>query len=230
MSRDDDAVITEEEVDVLSLLAIESEVVEDEVVEDEVTGEAPETLEEALEALAKSKETIHKRNVSLRKAKQAQTRTQEEKDSFAVRLDALEQHKPTAQPNVEAENSAKEEQEWLDRVEDDPTQMTAYMNWTNSRLEGRLASYLDGKFKEFNGSLQELRVSPEKTKYAKELVALRNRDGFSNLDDDTLITVIKGLEQAKVKQPRGGIGGARGATDSTAEVKITEEDIAKMGF
>jgi len=227
MSRDDDAVV-EEEVDVLSLLATESEEVENE--EDEESVEMPETVEELQALLAKKNETINKRNVSLKKAKAAQHRTQEEKDTFVARLDALEQRGQNPQPNVEAENLAKEEQEWLDRVEEDPTQITAYMNWKNAKLEGRLATFLDSKFSEFNGSLAELRVSPEKTKYAKEMAALRTKEGFANLDDDTLITVIKGLEQAKVKKPRGGIGGAKGVSDASGELKVTDEDIAKMGF
>jgi phosphopantetheine adenylyltransferase len=228
MSRDDDAVVTEEEVDVLSLLATESEPAENEDSEENV--DIPDTVEELKALLEEKNETIHKRNVSLRKAKAAQGRTQEEKDAFVTRLDALEQRGTTAQPNVEAENLAKEEQEWLDRVEDDPTQITAYMNWKNAKFEGRLVSYLDNKFGEFDGSLAELRVSPEKTKYAKEIAALKSRDGFANLDDDTLITVIKGLEQAKVKQPRGTAKGGKVASIAPTEVKVPKAELLKMGF
>ena len=190
----------------------------------------PDTVEELQALLAEKNETIHKRNVSLRKAKAAQGRTQEEKDAFVTRLDALEQRGQNQQPNVEAENSAKEEQEWLDRVEEDPTQVTAYMNWKQSEFEGRLASFLDTKFGEFNGSLQELRVSPEKTKYAKEMAALRTKEGFASLDDDTLITVIKGLEQAKVKQPRGTAKGGKVASIAPATADVPKSELLKMGF
>jgi phosphopantetheine adenylyltransferase len=227
MSRDDDAVV-EEEVDVLSLLATESEPVENEDGEENV--DIPDTVEELQALLAEKNETIHKRNVSLRKAKAAQGRTQEEKDAFVTRLDALEQRGQNQQPNVEAENLAKEEQEWLDRVEEDPTQVTAYMNWKQSKFEGRLASFLDTKFGEFNGSLQELRVSPEKTKYAEAMKTLRTRAGFENLPDETLITVLQGQEQARSKKPRGTVKGGKGVTDTVTDAKATKEDIAMMGF
>lgn len=223
----------EEEITALSLL-VNQGVEDDDTDEDEDdNGELPETIEE-LKALAlEQKEKIAKRNKSLKKAKQAQHRTQEESNTLQAQFEALEAKvNGIGQPNVEAENLAKEEQEWRDRVEDDPTQAIAYMDWKTQKQNQTLASFLGQKFGEFEQSINSLRsdTDPEKLEYRKEIAQLKATPQFAGLDDATALTVAKALKGAKI-QGRGGIGGKRVTTTSKPkEYELSDEDKQNMGF
>lgn len=210
-------------IDVMSLLANESEDEDDDDHED--GAEAGESIE-AVQA------RLSKRNKSLKKAKQAQHRTQEENELLKKRLDDLERRLTGSQPNVEAAKEEQEAQEWRDRVADDPTQALAYADYKQKNLEDRVANYLGTKLQEFEskfGSLQSA-VDPEKQKYKDQIESLRRKDGFSALDDDTLLTVVKGFERSKLL-PRGGIGGGKVTTKTpTKKFELTEEQRTAMGF
>ena len=227
-----DALGDTEVIDVLSLLANQSEDDGDEEVEEELTDEIPEDAEELKAMLLREREIKSKRNKSLKKSKQAQHRTQEENELLKQRLDSLEQRLNGSQPNVEAEKRELEAQEWRDRVADDPTQAIGYADWQQKNLEDRVANYLgsmESRFAEQLGALKGA-VDPEKTRYRDTIEALRRKEGFSELDDDTLLKVAKGFEGAK-SIPRGDIGGHK-PTQKPQEKKVvlTPEQRSAMGF
>lgn len=223
----------EEEVSALSLLVNEGATDDDIVDEDDDSGELPETIEE-LKALAlEQKEKIAKRNKSLKKAKQAQHRTQDENNSLQSQFEALEAKVDgIGQPNVEAENLAKVEQEWQDRVEDDPTQAVGYMNWKLEQQNQRWANFLGQKFGEFNETISALKsdTDPEKLEYRKEIAQLKATPQFADLDDATALKVARALKAAKIPG-RGGIGGKRvTAQPSSKDAEMTDEIKRAMGF
>jgi len=224
-----------EEVDIMSLLAEQGEPASDEIVDDDDSA-LPDTVEELKAALLKEREIKSKRNHSLRKSKQAQHRTQEENDKLLARLAKVEENQTRNQSGVEAERLEKISQEWKEKVEDDPTSALEYMDLKQSQLEEKLSSYLEGQFSSIADMFEKLEgaTNPEKMKYAKEVEALRARDGFSNLDDDTLVSVAKALKESKVKAGRGTIGGKRKpkAEKRTPDFGgMTAEEVRKkMGF
>ena len=222
----------EEEVNALSLL-INENVDEGDTDEDEDSGELPETAEELRAFALKQKEIIAKRNKSLKKAKQAQHRTQEESNTLQSQFEALEQKvNGIGKPNVEAENLAKEEQEWRDRVEDDPTQAVGYMDWKNAQMANNIASYLGGKFTELESTINTLKsdTNPERLEYRKEIAQLRANPEFADLDDDMALKLAKALKSTKVVGGRGTVGGKRVvATPSSTEV-MTDEIRTAMGW
>jgi len=215
--------IEEKEVDVLSLLADEGEEDQDEHADDDEQIEG-----EDIEAY---KLRLGKRNHSLKKSKQANKRIQEENDLLKKRLDEMESRISGTQPNVEAEKLAKEEHEWMDRVVEDHTQALAYTDWKQGILEDKVANYLGSKLNEFEARISQLNsaVDPEKVKYKEQIELLRRKEGFSSLDDETLLKIAKGFDGAKVA-PRGGIGGQRPRETSGKEFKLTAEEREAMGF
>lgn len=220
-----------EEVDVMSLLDIKTEEADEH--DDEVSDETPETLEQALELLAKEREIKTKRNKSLKKSKQANHRMQEEMTARDQRLDELERKLTDRPNNVEAEKLEQEAQEWQDRVADDPTQAVAYADYKQSKFEDKLANYLGNMNNELKAEIQALRgaTDPEKLEHKTEIAKLRQSDQFADLDDDVLLKVAKALKKAKVKQPRGTVGGKKAeARIPTQDYTLSDEDREKMGF
>jgi len=229
----DDSIAKTEEVEdsLISLHANESEETEDEVVEDET--QVPDTVEGLQALLEEKNEIIRKRNKSLKKSKQAQHRTQEEKEAFLTRLEAVEQNN-NQQPNVEAENLARQEQEWHDGVEDGTLKVADYTDWKNTQTIDRVAAYVNKLQTGFDAQLAALTsaTDPEKAKYSEQIAVLKTKRGFADLDDDVLLTIAKGQAGAKAPGGRGTISGGRGV--STGEPKMSPEEkkemLQKMGF
>lgn len=223
----------EEEITALSLLVNEGATDDDNIEDEDESGELPETVEE-LKALALAqKEKIAKRNKSLKKAKQAQHRTQDENNTLQSQFEALEAKVDgIGQPNVEADNLAKEEQEWRDRVEDDPTQAIGYMDWKQSQLQNNLANFLSQKLGQIEQNFNSLKsdTDPEKLEYRKEIAQLKATPEFADLDDATALKVARALKSAKVPG-RGGIGGKRVTAQPKAKgEEMTDEIKRAMGF
>jgi hypothetical protein len=221
----------EEEITALSLLVNQGVEGDDTDDEDEDSGDIPETVEELKAFALKQKEIIAKRNKSLKKAKQAQHRTQEESNTLQSQFEKLEAKvNGIGQSTVETDNLAKEEQEWRDRVEDDPTKAVEYMDWKTQQQNQNLAAFLGQKFGEFEQSINALRneTDPEKLEYRKEIAQLKATPQFAHLDDATALTVAKALKNAKVPG-RGTLGGKRvtGSTKSK-EHELSDEDFQKM--
>jgi len=222
----------EEEVSAFDLLAIEGGG-EDENEEVDENTDVPESVDELKALLAQKNETIAKRNKSLKKAKQAQHRTQGENTTLQDQFEALEAKvNGIGQPDVAAENLAKEEQEWQDRVADDPTKVAEYMEWKNAGMMNNLSAFLGQKFGEIEQSINGIRseTDPEKMEYRSEIAKLKANPQFANLDDDTALTVAKALKSAKVPG-RGGIGGKKVTAKPAAKsFELSDEDKQRMGF
>jgi len=227
----------EETVTALSLLVNEG-AADDDIIEDEdESGELPKTIEGLTALVQEQKEKITKRNKSLKKSKQAQHRTQDENNTLQSQFEALETRLDAkvdgiGKPNVEAESLAKEEQEWQDRVEDDPTQAIGYMNWKNAQRDQNLASFLSQKLGQIEQNFNELKSStdPEKLEYKSEIAQLKANPQFAHLDEATALTVAKALKATKVPG-RGGISGKRvTAQAKSTAFELTDDDKRKMGF
>jgi seryl-tRNA synthetase len=227
----------EETVTALSLLVNEGAADDDTVEDEDESGELPTTIEGLTALVQEQKEKITKRNKSLKKSKQAQHRTQDENNTLQSQFEALETRLDAkvdgiGKPNVEAESLAKEEQEWQDRVEDDPTQAIGYMNWKNAQRDQNLASFLSQKLGQIEQNFNELKSStdPEKLEYKSEIAQLKATPQFAHLDDATALTVAKALKATKVPG-RGGISGKRvTAQAKSTAFELTDEDKRKMGF
>jgi hypothetical protein len=223
----------EEAVTALSLLVNQDVEENDNIEEEDESNEIPETIDELKAFALKQKETIAKRNKSLKKAKQAQHRTQEESNTLQTQYEKLEAKVDgIGKPNVEAENLAKEEQEWRDRVEDDPTQAVAYMDYKAQKQNQNLAAFLGQKFGEFQESIDSLRsdTDPEKLEYRKDIAQLKANPEFAHLDDAQALVVAKALKSAKVPG-RGTVSGKRvTGTPKPKTHELSEEDKTKMGW
>jgi len=219
---------TSEDVDVISLLANES--TEDDSEESYDT--IPETADELKALLLKEREIKSKRNASLKKSKQATHRVMEENDALLKRLDQIDARIGGQQPNQEAEKFEQEAQQRRDRAIDNPDEMPGYIDWKQEQSEARLARFLVDKFDSFEQKISGLRqeTDPEMQKYKTQMDTLRSKDGFSELDDATLLNVTKALASAKVKQPRGTVHGQPVRSMIPEEFVLTDEERAKMGF
>jgi hypothetical protein len=223
----------EETVTALSLLVNENAGDDDTIEDEDENGELPTTIEGLTALVQEQKEKITKRNKSLKKSKQAQHRTQDENNTLQNQFEALETKvNGLGQPKVEADDLAKEEQEWQDRVEDDPTQAIGYMNWKNAQRDQNLASFLSQKLGQIEQNFNELKsdTDPEKLEYKSEIALLKATPQFAHLDDATALTVAKALKATKVPG-RGGISGKRvTAQAKSAAFELTDEDKRRMGF
>lgn len=224
-----------EEVNVLSLLAIESEeVVDDDGVEDE-NQEVPTSVEELTALVEKQKATITKRNQSLKKAKNAQHRTEDEKSLLQKQFDAIDGRLGKIEQPIGAENLEQiaKAQEWENRVTDDPKEAIGYADQVVKDLETRMVAFV-GKMQEDHATeLALLKGEPNRIKYKAEMDQLRANPQFAALDDETLLTVAKALKTSMVKKPggsRGTVGGGKAAPVITQETGLTDEVRAQMGF
>ena len=222
-----------EEVDALSLLTeqvIDEESDEDEDIADDAI---PDTVEGLQEALKREREIKSKRNKSLKKSKQATHRIQEENEELLRRLDDIDRRVGSVQPAQEAQVLEKENQEWQDRVTDDPSQALAYTDWKQGKFEEKVANYLGTQMTEIRdmiGGLQSA-TNPEVIQYRDQMNTLRNREEFAELDDSVLLSLAKGLTATKIKKPRAGIGGGKVTIAAKPDkVALTEEERQKMGF
>jgi DNA repair exonuclease SbcCD ATPase subunit len=225
----------EETVDALSLLVTENEQESDTGEDEDEAAELPTTIEGLTALLEQKNATISKRNKSLKKAKSAQHRTQDENNTLQSQFEALEAKiDGIGKPNVEAENLAAQEQEWQDRVDDDPTQVMAYMKWKLEQQNNNLSGFLGQKFGEFNESLSALsdKTNPELLEHKAAIETVRSNPEFADLDDDMLLKVAKVLKKAKVKTPRGGIGGNKivPLKPKSPAYELSEEDKQRMGW
>lgn len=234
---DNEALGTEEEsesLDIISLLAKKNEEEGEEYdeIDEHEEDDIPDDPEKLKELLRREREIKRKRNYSLKKAKQTNHRLLEESDAYRERLDKLEAMMNGIQSGKGAEDLGDEIQQWQDRVADDPAQAIEYANWKQSMLEEKIANYLGVKFNEFEQKFGALKTAtdPEYVKYRSQVEALRSNPKFASLDDDTALAIVKELSEAKIKKPRGDIGGNRIAKTTKSDFKLSDEERAKMGF
>ena len=212
-----EAIIEETEVDVLTLLAKQSEKVgTEDAEEDELGGEAPSTIEEYQALLAKKDEIIGKRNKSIKKAKDAQHRTQDERDKAIAQLSSNADVNERTRSSSEAERHEQETQDWKDRYEEDPSSIFDYISHLQNERDTNLAGYLQDQFATLGGEITGLRTAtnPTRIRLADKVNELRHIPKFANMSDDNLFAVAEVLGEAKVKtQGRGSITGKRVQTD-----------------
>jgi hypothetical protein len=223
-----------ETVDALSLVINEN--AEESDTEEEVEGGELPTTVEGLQALLEQKNaTITKRNQSLKKAKSAQHRTQDENNTLQSQFEALEAKiDGIGKPNVEAENLAAQEQEWHTRVEDDPTQAMAYMTWKLEQQNKNLSAFLGQKFGEQQATMDALssKTNPERLEHMEAIDKLQSNPEFAALDENAQLAVAKVLKNAKVKTPRGTVAGKKVVPlkPKSPEYELSDDDKAKMGW
>jgi len=241
MSGDSNASVEEgmeeevEEVSHIDLLGVQAEE-SDEDTDDEIElDEVPETIEELKAALLAERTIKSKRNKSLRKAKDAQHRTQKENEDLMKRFDDLEAKVNTVgQPDNGAEKLEREAQEWTDRVTDDPAQAIEYANHKSAQLEDRLATFLTTKFEEFGSQFDKLSsaTNPERQEYKAEIQKLKSNPDFADYDDATILKLAKTLKGTQVKRPRGTVAGQRPlqTLDVGKDSTLSSEAASRMGF
>lgn len=221
--------VEEQEMDLVGLLAKQGE--GDEIDDDdEIEGEIPSDPKELRTLVETLKERVSKRNKSLKKAKEAQHRTEQEKNDILARLEAMdkkiESSRQSSQGAAELERQA---QEWAEKVELDPTKAIEYADWKQEQLEGKIANYLGNELKSLRDEIAALKgaTNPEMLQYKTEVDMLRGNPDFAALDDATLLNLARGLRKAAPKKPRGGIGGQRAVADKGGS-KLSKEDEARI--
>jgi len=215
--------LEEEEVDVVSLFATESEE-DDDGYEDEVESDD-------LDAV---KERLAKRNKSLRKSKQAIHRVTEENKALLERLERIEQSMSNkSAPNAEVQQQEREKAlaEWRDSVAENPEKAVDFATWQASQIQDSVVGYLAEMKREFASQLAEIRgaTNPEKLKYEAELNMMRSNPEFDGLDDDVLLKFIRASKTANSKIPRGSLGGKR-ASVHAEDFKMNDDIRRAMGF
>lgn len=230
-----------EEKDILSIFAEQGEEAEEiDELDDEVDndGELPSTVEELQALVQKEREIVNKRNVSLRKSKAATKRVLEEKSSLESRFDQLEEKingtTSTASTEVERQQAEQQAQDWKQRIDDDPSESAAYVDWKQDQLEKRLGSYLENFTAVVTGKLDGLnqRTDPDMVKHQATVNKLKSLPQFEGLDEKALLVVAKSFDGVKVG-PRGGVGGGSKVESKTVNPNdsvLTPEQKLAMGF
>jgi len=230
--------VNEEVVDVMELVANQSDEDEDIVDDDDLEsdGDLPDDLEGLKALLLKEREIKRKRNKSLKKSKQAGHRIQQENENLQKRLDAIESKlndsSSQSDNKVEAEEHERQVQEWQDRVADDPTQALGYMDWKQKILQDKLANYVGGMEQRILSQLDAMKsaTNPDAIEYKSEIEALRQNPQFADMDDNVLLSVAKAFKGTMVKKPRGTIAGKKPRSMKPEEFELTDEERMKMGF
>ena len=233
-----EAIIEEtEEVDVLTLLAKQSEKVGTEDAEDDGLGDdAPATIEEYQALLARKDEIIGKRNKSIKKAKDAQHRTQDERDKALAQLSSNADVSERTRSDTEAERHEQETQDWKDRYEENPASIFDYISHLQNERDNNLAGYLQDQFSKLGGEITGLRTAtnPTRIKLADRVNELRQIPKFANMNDDALFSIAEVLGDAKVKAPRGSVSGKRVQADKKPAPNyggLTRDELRKkQGF
>ena len=138
----------------------------------------------------------------------------------------------TQQPDAGAGQLENEVQALRDKLEDDPTAIIDYTNQRLNQVTDNLVKILESKFGEYDARIGGIgrNSDPEYVKYRDQVEALKQKDGFSELDDETLLKVVKGLSGAKIRTPRGAVSGGKPFAEKGKKIEITDEMRIKMGF
>lgn len=227
--------VNEEEVNILSLITNESGEVEGSDEVDDENQEVPTSVEELTALVEKQKATITKRNQSLKKAKNAQHRTEDEKSLLQQQFDAIDGRLGKIEQPIGAENLEQiaKAQAWADRVTDDPKEAIGYTDERLKDLEDRMVSYVGKLQKDHDAEIASLKGEPDRIKYKADMDLLRsNNPQFAALEDEALLLVVKALKSSTVKKPggRGTVSGGKADAAVTQETGLTDEMRSKMGF
>lgn len=219
---------TEEEVDLVSIFAGQSE----EVEEEETNSELPDDPEVLKALLLHEREVKSKRNKTIKKSKQAHDRKDDELEALRQQIEELS-GKVNA-PNMEAQKREQKEvdAQWRDSVAEDPTKAIDYSNYMIQQTQDNIVNYMSSFKSEMESMINEVKgaTNPEKLKYEAELNALRSNPDFDGLDDSALLKFAKAVKTANERVPRGGLSGKRAVPDKPEKFEMTDELRMKMGF
>lgn len=210
-----------EEVDVISLLATQSEVDEDEVGEEEVSVD-PAVLEERL----------GKRNKSLKKSKQANHRMQDELSAQQTRIDELEKliNKPAVDTGAKEQERKEVLEAWRTEVGDNPEKAIDYANLQSEQMQDNVVNYISEMKTDFERQIAELKgaTNPDVREYEGEIAKLKTNPNFANLPQSVLIDLAKGLTVNR--SPRGSATGGKAVAVKDEKMEVTDEMRRAMGF
>lgn len=224
----------QEETNVADLLLAdeqEENAGEDEIHEDEIELREGETIEEL-------KARITKRNHSLRKSKEANSRMQEELKELREELSKIKEYGNRQKPDPgndqkEAEKRAEYEREMAEKINDDPSIAIKYINESMNDFETRVASYIGNQVSELKEMINELKkeTNPDIVQNRKEIDSLKEKLGVPEMDDNTALNLLSVLKNKKTKVPRGTVGGGKARIQNEPKkVELSEEALQKMGY
>jgi len=213
-----------EEQDIIDILTEQGQEADNELDEDYVaTNELPETVEGLTELLLKEREIKSKRNISLRKSKDANHRMQEEITALTAKVEESLKN-PNQAPDVVAQRRLQDEEDEKTRnsVNDDPGLMVDLMNNKVGSMQDNVVNVLTSMKASFDEQIAELKgeVSPEKIKYRDKVNALKANPGFAGIDDSALFALVQAVDGKKA--PRGPIGGRRANITADPDKALAE--------
>lgn len=219
----DEALIQEEEKDIIDILSTQGQEVDEEEVEGLPT-ELPDDPDELKQLVADYQERVSKRNKTIKKRSDATHRMQEEIEALKSQVETY-QSQSTQASTAEAQKQEQEKAyaEWRDSVSDDPSKAVDFATWQAGQMQDRMVDYIAKMQSSLEGQIAALKgeMNPEKQKYRDKIATLKQNPDFSDLDDDTAIKFIRATEQIKLG-PRGTIGGKPVPTQKTREKRLDE--------
>lgn len=242
--QDETTIEDTEEVDLFDAFANEGIEVDEDTIDDDEDDDQLDVLTDdpdKLKALLLKERSIkHKRNQALRKSQKTNKRILAENGQLTTRLDTIEDriNKSSTDASGDAERQKLEQEAlaWQERIDEDPTQISGYLDWKQGLLEQRMGSYLTAMNNTLSSKIDGLSKStnPEMMQNREKIEKLKQNPRFAELPDDTLLLISQTLGDLKVAQPRGNVGkGANRqsapATDPNESVLSDEQRIA-MGF
>ena len=207
-----DDMVTEDEVDIIDMLATQSESDNEEVDEIDLDTDDIEVL----------KERIGKRNKALKKSKQANHRMQDELADLKGMVEQLRDNPPTAQ-NADAQRQEQKEvlDQWRESVADKPENSIEYTNLAMGDLKTTVADLLSAQQEAFDAKIAEItgKIDPEVNKYRDKVNSLRQNPDFAGMDDKTLTVIAKNLSE---KVPRGSISGKPARAEADDDKRLED--------
>lgn len=213
----DENVAEEEVVDIVDLLATQSEEIDEHDDEIDLDTDDVEVL----------KERIAKRNKALKKSKQAIHRLQESESTLLDRMEQLESKFNSSQSTQSTGDDDRKREEalaaWRESVSDDPSKSIDFAMTQINDSQGKMVDYLATFQDEVMKQIAELKgdMNPEKQKYREKIATLKTNPELADQPDDVLLKMVKALEGAN-NHPRGPIGGKR-ATATKDPAKELDE-------
>ena len=217
--------VEEKEVDLVTLLATQSEESNEEVV-DEYTpvDELPSDPDELRELLLKEREIKSKRNKTIKKRDDALHRMQEEQKALQDQVKELMNMNQPAQDNSAQNAEYKEiQQKWADSVAEKPELAIEYANMQAQELRNNVSDTMAKMQETLMAQIAELKgeVDPEKVKYRGKAQQLMAIPEYADMSEDEAIRFIKATEKLPVA-PRGSVGGRRPAAQPSEDDQLKE--------
>jgi hypothetical protein len=216
-------ILEEQEESLIDFLAVKGDDVDEIDEEYEATEEIPSDPEELKRYALELKERVHKRNVALKKKKDAISRIQSEVDE----LQSLnEQLRTSSQPPNNGADEQKLQEAlgaWRESVADDPSRAVDFAMAHVNESNGKIVDILQKMQDQFDKRIAELRgdFDPEKLKYQDKILKLKTNPELEDIPDDHLLRMAKAMEKAP-KSPRGSVMGRKATIETDPEKDLEE--------